>query len=54
MIATTWLAAEVLPGASVAVRGWSSTLVVAALNIAMLWRSGEQNVSLAATDPPQT
>lgn len=45
--AAMWLIGPTLAGASAEVRGWSSTLILAGLNIAMFWRIGAQLASLA-------
>ncbi len=42
-----WLVAWALAGASAEVRGWTSTVVLAALNIAMFWSIGAHLASLA-------
>ncbi|MFO0699555.1 MAG: hypothetical protein U0236_10015 [Nitrospira sp.] len=48
--AVMWLIGPTLAGASVEVRGWISTLVLTALNIAMFWRIGAQLASLARAE----
>jgi len=50
IFAAMWFIGRALAGASVEVRGWSSTLVLAALNIAMFWRIGAQLACLARAE----
>ena len=42
-----WFVAWVLAGASAEARGWTSTIVLAAINLVMLWRIGAHLASLA-------
>ena len=47
MFAVMWLVEHALTGSNPEIRGWSTTGVLAVLNVAMFWRIGEHLASLA-------
>lgn len=47
MLVATWFCEYALASESLEVRGWSTTGVLAVLNVAMFWRIGEHLASLA-------
>jgi ABC-type antimicrobial peptide transport system permease subunit len=50
MLVAVWLTNVALSGTSEEVRGWTSTLALITLNIAMFWRIGAQLASLARAE----
>ncbi|MCC6929455.1 MAG: hypothetical protein IT359_10735 [Gemmatimonadaceae bacterium] len=49
MVGLLWVLGWAQDGASAAVRGWTSTVSVAVLNVAMFWRIGTYVASLTRT-----
>lgn len=47
MVAVLWMVEHAMAGSSPEIRGWSTTGVLAGLNVAMFWRIGTHLATLA-------